>query len=134
MTVTAMAQLLAEIQPHLNPGEYTFCTLPAESVVPSSAISVFLEAEGKSIILPVQDAQRLGYIFTYRAAWITLQLYSDLTAVGLTAKVSTALANADISCNIIAGYHHDHLFVPVHRADEAMAILNKLTAPKNLTR
>jgi hypothetical protein len=35
--------------------------------------------------------------------------------VGLTA----ALADRGISCNVIAGVYHDHLFVPDDRAEEA---------------
>ena len=63
----------------------------------------------------------------FRAAWITLTVQSDLNAVGLTAVVSTALAKAGISCNVIAAVHHDHLFVPVDRADDAMRVLRGLS-------
>ena len=47
--------------------------------------------------------------------------------MGLTAAVSTALAGAAISCNVLAGFHHDHLFVPADRADEALDVLLALT-------
>ncbi len=61
-----------------------------------------------------------------RFARITLQVHSDLEGVGLTAAVSSALAEAGISCNVIAAFHHDHLFVPWDRRLEAMAILKQL--------
>ena len=37
-----------------------------------------------------------------------------------------ALTEADISCNVLAGFHHDHLLVPLDRADDAMAVLEGL--------
>jgi len=56
---------------------------------------------------------------------------SDLHAVGLTAAVATALAAAGISCNVVAGACHDHLFVPVDRAGEALAALQALRQPSS---
>ena len=53
---------------------------------------------------------------------------TDLAAVGITAKVSGALAEAGIACNVLAGFHHDHLLVPVDRADEAVAAIVALSA------
>ena len=73
-----------------------------------------------------ERADALGVSYDYLAAWITLRVHSALDAVGLTAAVSTALAGAGISCNVIAGYHHDHLLVPVDRAADALAALSGL--------
>jgi hypothetical protein len=70
----------------------------------------------------------LGWPILFSAAWITLTVHSDLQSVGLTAAVSAALAEAEISCNVVAGVHHDHLFVPVARAEEAVAVLKRLMA------
>lgn len=53
---------------------------------------------------------------------------SDLAAIGLTAAVATALAGAALPCNAVAGHHHDHLFVPSDRADDALRILRELQA------
>ncbi|OON80666.1 hypothetical protein B1H18_12445 [Streptomyces tsukubensis] len=60
------------------------------------------------------------------AGWITLRVRSALDAVGLTAAVATELAHAELSCNVVAGFHHDHLFVPYGRAEEAVALLERL--------
>ena len=60
--------------------------------------------------------------------WITLSVPSDLTAVGLTAAVSRALADSGVACNVIAGHHHDHLLVPVESAGTAMEVLQALQA------
>ena len=34
---------------------------------------------------------------------------------------------AGISCNVVAGVHHDHLFVPVEQARQAMDALHALS-------
>ena len=53
-------------------------------------------------------------------------VHSALNAVGLTATVAQTLASRSISCNVVAGYHHDHLFVQADRQAEAVALLKEL--------
>ncbi|HLP03474.1 MAG TPA: GNAT family N-acetyltransferase [Opitutaceae bacterium] len=57
---------------------------------------------------------------------ITLCVHSSLEAVGLTATVSRVLTAAGIACNVVAAFHHDHLFVPAARAAESLTLLNRL--------
>ncbi len=104
-------QLLRQLQPRLNPGVYVFCILQKDTAIPEGTISWFVEAEGISVILPVEVAERSGLAVGFQTEWITLEVQSDLAVVGLTAAVSGVLAKAGISCNVLAGYHHDHLFV-----------------------
>ena len=70
----------------------------------------------------------MGMDYSFVASWITLTVHSSLEAVGLTAAFSNALAGAGISCNVIAAYHHDHIFVPVHSTEKAMAALQSLSS------
>ena len=77
-------------------------------------------------MLTEDDAQAAGLAYDYVAAWITLLVNSTLEEVGLTAAFSAQLAAAGISCNVVAGFHHDHLFVPHDRAAEAIALLEAI--------
>ncbi len=91
-----------------------------------AAAAQVLEAEGMSFVISTDDATRLGIQPEFVAAWLTLGLHSALDAVGLTAVVATVLADEGIACNVVAGYHHDHLLVPLDRADRAVEILHSL--------
>ena len=90
-------------------------------------VATIREVEGLSVILPEREAVARGWKALFRAAWIQFDLVSALDAVGLTAAVSAALADAGIGCNMVAGAYHDHVFVPIERAAEALDLLNKLT-------
>jgi len=48
-----------------------------------------------------------------------------LSAVGLTAVFAGgARGRRDSSANVVAGFHHDHVFVPLALADEALGVLS----------
>ena len=126
---TALATLLRSMSPHLNDGDYVFCTLPDHQIPAGcEVIGSFREQEGLTLILERQHAQQAGLAFDYVAAWITLNVHSALDAVGLTAAVASALGNDGISCNVIAGYYHDHLFVGRADAQRALQVLQQLAA------
>ena len=72
-------------------------------------------------------ADQLGLKYNFIASWITLEVHSSLNAVGLTSLVTTELANNEISCNVIAGYYHDHIFVSTKDSLKALEILNYLS-------
>lgn len=125
-----LSQLLAKMEPELQEGEYVFLTFPTSSKpsLPADTVATIQEPEGLTAVVPRYWADTNGYSFDFVAAWILLRVHSDLAAIGLTAAVSTALAEGGISCNVIAGYYHDHLFVPKEKAPEALANLRKLIA------
>jgi hypothetical protein len=125
---TELKTLLANLRPELHPGRYAFTTVPAGFALdPAHVVASVREAEGLSVILPEQVALDLGLPVAFVAAWITLTVQSDLAAVGLSAAFSQALAQAGISCNLVAGMHHDHLFVPFGQAQAAMDALRALS-------
>jgi hypothetical protein len=84
------------------------------------------EREGVSFVIGRHDADRLNLNYDFLASWITLELNSNLASVGLTALFSHHLTQAGIGCNVLAGYHHDHLLVPHERVHEAVALLEAL--------
>jgi hypothetical protein len=84
------------------------------------------EAEGLTVVAPLAALQAAG-VASDPWARISLTVASDLAAVGLTAAFAGALGAEGISCNVIAGYHHDHLFVQWDRRADAMAALEALS-------
>ncbi len=125
---TDLEQLLAHMQPVLNQGRFAFVAVPGDVMQdPRRIIASVREPEGLSAILPEQDALDLGLPVAFTAAWITLNVHSDLAAVGLTAAFAGALAQAGIGCNVVAGVRHDHLFVPFDQAQQAMDALQALS-------
>lgn len=126
--------LLREMEPVLNTGTYVFVTLPPGcELPPGEVVASMREPEGVSVILAQERADALGLAGTYPCAWITLRVQSDLAAVGLTAAVSGALAAAGISCNVVAGTCHDHLFVPASRAADAIGILHRQATAQDVS-
>ncbi|HWO09497.1 MAG TPA: ACT domain-containing protein [Polyangiaceae bacterium] len=126
-SLSQLGPLLRELRPVLNAGVYWFLSVPTGSDVSALLpVASFQEGEGLTLIVEEQRALQAGFAEGFRAAWITLTVRSELTAVGLTAAVSGALAHAGISCNMVAAYFHDHLFVPVEHADRALAALERL--------
>ncbi|HEY0315606.1 MAG TPA: ACT domain-containing protein [Sphingomonas sp.] len=112
-----LAVLLREMRPVLHATPYGFTLAEA---APADAFAAIREEEGLTVIAP-GAAEMDGW------ARISLSVHSSLSAVGLTAAFSGALAGAGISCNTIAGFHHDHLFVPWDRRHDAMAALAALS-------
>jgi hypothetical protein len=116
------------MRPELNEGEYVFCTLTEPSAINrNDIIGSFNEKEGQTVIIHKAKADHYNLKYDYVAAWVTLTVHSSLEAVGLTAAFSNALASEGISCNVIAAYYHDHIFVAKKDAEKAMAVLQQLS-------
>lgn len=121
-----LARLLATMAPEVREGEFVFVTVAAPAGLPVHATVV--EDEGTTVVMARQDADVRGLEYDFVAGWITLRAHSALDAVGLTAAVSTALAEDGISCNVLAGRFHDHLLVPIDRVDDAVSALIRAAA------
>ena len=124
---TNLDVLLRSLKPGLNEGDFVFCIVEDGLFLQQEeTIMQFKEKEGTTIIIKKELADRLQLSYSFVAAWITLTVHSSLEAVGLTAAFSSALANAGISCNVVAAFYHDHIFVDKKDAAKAMVILNRL--------
>src|SRR5262245_43644194 len=102
-------------------GVYVYVSL-ATGVVPDAAATI-TEAEGTTYILERDEAERCALPWTFASAWLTVEAQTALDGVGVTATIATALAEAGIPCNVLAAFHHDHLLVPIDRADEAITVV-----------
>lgn len=121
-----LGRLLKTMNPKLNKGEYVFCILNDLSIVDiHDVVSMFREQEGITIIIKKELADHLKLNYSFIASWITLTVHSSLEAVGLTAAFSKALSDNGISCNVVAGFFHDHIFVAQKDTEIAMYILKR---------
>lgn len=126
--ITDLETLISSMEPVLNEGTYVFTAVKEVNNIPRGvAICEIREKEGMTLVLEKSMAEAFELPFSFTAAWITLNVHSALEAVGLTAAFATALGKADISCNVIAGYYHDHIFVDERDAEKAMEVLKGMT-------
>ena len=125
LPVAGATQWLRQLDPELRPGRFVFVSVPE---VPAGVepVASIVEPEGVSLVLDADAAEAIGLSYEFVAAMITLRVHSALGGVGLTSAVSAALDEADIACNVIAGCHHDYLFVPYERAEAGIEVLQKL--------
>ena len=124
--VRDLKTLLDRLEPSLEAGEFVFCHVEGEVPRGVAPVATFREEEGLSVILERSVADRVGLVYDSSFARITLRVHSSLDAVGLTAAVAGALARHGIAANIVAAFHHDHVFVPFETAGTAIAILQGL--------
>lgn len=122
-------RLLMHLAPELADGEFAFCSV-SDGSLPDYAhlqpLGTFGESEGLTLVLPVERAASAGLAFDGVFRLISLGANSSLEAVGLTAAVAGALADEGISANVVAAFHHDHLFVPAADADRALVSLRAI--------
>ena len=122
-----LAVLLSSAKPEQNPGDYVFCSVSDLSNIDMDKVFVMTrEVEAVTLVLKKETADAWALPYSSIFAWITLTIHSSLEAVGLTAAFSTALASENISCNVVAGFYHDHIFVGVDDLERALDVLSKL--------
>jgi hypothetical protein len=121
--------LLKHMKPELRPGIFVFCTIPTRDSLPVliNPLLTFREQEGTTLVISREEAEAAGLRYAFASRLITLTINSALDAVGFLAVIMARLAEAGISVNAVSAFHHDHLFVPVDRADEAMIVLREIS-------
>jgi uncharacterized protein len=127
-----LAALLRDMKPEMRDGTFVFCTFAEDVQIPGAVtpLLTFREAEGITLVLPREEAERIGLPHQFASRLITLTVHSSLDAVGFLAAITARLAGAGIGVNAVSAFYHDHLFVPEHRADEALRLLQDMSAPE----
>ncbi|MFN8355102.1 MAG: ACT domain-containing protein [Spirosomataceae bacterium] len=128
---TDLQVILQNLKPKLNEGEYVFCAVDETQRVDLKEVQmIFKEQEAITLVLRKEVANRLNLKYDFVAAWITLDIHTALEGVGLTAVFSKALADANISANVVAAFYHDHVFINKKDEQMAMTILKRLSECK----
>ncbi len=120
-----LATLLRTLTAKLQPDTYVFATL---ETIPTGMTPrmIFVEDEGIALICTRAEAQVAGIAYSFPCRMITLEVHSALEAVGFIAHIATRLAAAGMGVNPVAGYFHDHLFIPEGREEDALAVIRDI--------
>ncbi len=124
-----LTALLSNLNPTLDEQPYVFVSIPIDdsNFIPDFPIKgMFREREGYTCIIEQNIADDQGFDYEELFCCLTCEVHSSLNAVGLTAALSTTLAQHNISANIVAGYYHDHIFVPKADAQRALTALKHM--------
>ena len=127
--IVDLEQILRSLRPNLGDGEFVFCTFTDMKYgdhAELTPLGVFQEPEGMTLIVPRHRADRAGIDYEACYRQLTLTVHSSLNTVGLTAAVAGVLTEQGISANMVAGFYHDHIFVPAAQAEAALAALQSL--------
>lgn len=123
--------LLIFMKPALDPREWVFCSVDRSFLTSAHRpLFVFHESEGTTVVIERSLAESLGIAYAFASRRITLRVHSDLAAVGFLSTVTTELAKHMIPANVVSAFYHDHIFVPVDRAEEALHVLESLSAER----
>ena len=125
--------LLQNMKPEMHEGVFVFCTIAEGEEIPATVrpVLIFREREGTTFVVRREEAEREGVPYQFASRLITLDVHSSLDAVGFLAAVTARLAEAGISVNAVSAFYHDHLFVPDHRAVEALHLLQGMSLPQS---
>ncbi|MDE0850207.1 ACT domain-containing protein [Yoonia sp.] len=124
---TDLNTLLRSLKADLIDGIFVFVTVPTGQIPPDLAPRMmFQEAEGTTLVLLKDAAHAADLPYEFPSRMITLNIHSSLDAVGFMARIATALGNEGMGVNPVAGFYHDHLFVPNGREQDALRILSQI--------
>ncbi|MDD5172325.1 MAG: ACT domain-containing protein [Candidatus ainarchaeum sp.] len=133
-TVSGLDELLKNMQPKMAKTRYFMASVGEGELMALSGyleyiICIYREKEGLTVVFEEgikEDIAGMTEKMVGPFALITLNVYSDLMAVGFLARITDALAKEKISVNAFSAYHHDHLLVPWERKEDALKALEKL--------
>ena len=133
MVEADLSKLLSSLSVTRRDGLWRFETIQPEQASWADLVTLrgvrdiammFQETEGLTLITSALNETPQDC----RWVWLELSVFSDLQAVGFLARVAGALSAADVPCNAVAAFHHDHIFVPEAKAEAAINALEELRA------
>jgi hypothetical protein len=126
--------LLQNMKPEMHEGVFVFCSMSENKEIPATLkpVHIFREREGTAFIIRREEAEAAGLPYQFASRLITLTVHSSLEAIGFLAAITGRLAEAGISVNAVSAFYHDHLFVPEHRAEEALDHLQNMSKQAQL--
>ena len=129
-----LEKLLQNMKPEMHDGIFVFCSIPEDEKIPATLqpVHIFREREGTAFIIRREEAEAAGLPHQFASRMITLTVHSSLEAIGFLAAITGRLAEAGISVNAVSAFYHDHLFVPEHRAEEALHHLQNVSKQAQL--
>ena len=136
-----LSKLIKSMSPSLDDETFIFGNIPAKSastlqdaatlLTGKSAQMILWENEGWTVIVPEKEAEAGSFQAMFPCKKITLNVHSSLDAVGFMAAVTRKLATLKIGVNPVAGYFHDHLFVPVGKESAVLEALKEMVEDAN---
>lgn len=118
--------MLSTLEPTIREGEFVYASVSEQHAQELPSQVLIQENEGVTVVLRREAADAANVDYEFVAAWISLTVHSSLEAVGLTAAFAVALGEAGVGCNVLAGFHHDHILVPIKQASLALDTLREL--------
>jgi len=136
-----VTQAITEAKLYSDQQDYVMIRLPATGIMAAAGViaeigepfcALMVDKDEVSLVIP--DEARADFAKRlpdheladklYRL--ITFDIELDMTLVGFMARISQALADANVSIFPLAAYTRDHILVPADQFDIAMATLQKL--------
>jgi ribosome-associated protein YbcJ (S4-like RNA binding protein) len=127
-------EILRSLAPTARPGRWVSVAFDEQPPFDLKLAVSIRERDGVSAVVAEEDAERLGLDHGPATAWIECAVDAPLSAVAVTSVLARELGNAAIPCRVLAGARYHHLFVPVDREDEALAVLEELSIESTMQR
>jgi uncharacterized protein len=120
-----LAEVIKSLKASCDNIEYGFAAVQNNKIsIDDQVFCTVKENEGFTIIADKKYFETNGIKYDCPFAKLTIETHTSLDLIGLTAVLSKKLADNNIPANIIAGYYHDHIFVPYELRQKAIDLIN----------
>tara|TARA_Y100001970_G_scaffold266394_1_gene355004 strand:+ start:20816 stop:21253 length:438 start_codon:yes stop_codon:yes gene_type:complete len=124
-----LKEIITNLSPKLLSERFVFCSVSEDmfqNYVGAEPMAIIREKEGITLLITEMSAKNNKFKYIGPFMCISLEVHSSLYSIGLIALVSNKLSDSGISTNVVSGYYHDHLFIKVDQAQEALNVLKTI--------